>query len=215
MAQFAILLPEILLAIIAMGLQLLAVYFKSYNRQIVLFAILITTVLIYTITHFEIRDIGFEGSYFVSQDVCALKAIILGFALMSIVIYADLCKIENKEAKMEFVTLVLLSTLGVFISISARDFLILFCGLELQALSGYALAAFNNKDTKSSEAGLKYFILGTFSSGLLLFGASLLYGFTGTLNFSELDLIFQFNNVFKDDYLFKLGLLFFFLFAYV
>jgi NADH-quinone oxidoreductase subunit N len=98
----------------------------------------------------------------------------------------------------------------MFCLISANDFLSLYITIEFQSLALYVLAAFKQNSLFSIEAGLKYFILGTFSSGLLLFGASLLYGFTGTLNFSELDLIFQFNVIFRDDYLFKLGLLFFF-----
>jgi NADH-quinone oxidoreductase subunit N len=98
----------------------------------------------------------------------------------------------------------------MFCLISSNDFLSLYITVEFQSLALYVLAAFKQNSLFSIEAGLKYFILGTFSSGLLLFGASLLYGFTGTLNFSELDLIFQFNTIFKDDYLFKLGLLFFF-----
>ena len=98
----------------------------------------------------------------------------------------------------------------MFFLISSNDFLSLYLSVEFQSLALYVLAAFKQNSLFSIEAGLKYFILGTFSSGLLLFGASILYGFTGTFNFNELDLIFQFNNVFKDDYLFKLGLLFFF-----
>jgi proton-translocating NADH-quinone oxidoreductase chain N len=98
----------------------------------------------------------------------------------------------------------------MFFLLSSNDFLSLYISVEFQSLALYVLAAFKQNSLFSIESGLKYFILGTFSSGLLLFGASLLYGFTGTLNFSELDLIFQFNTIFKDDYLFKLGLLFFF-----
>jgi NADH-quinone oxidoreductase subunit N len=110
----------------------------------------------------------------------------------------------------EYFLLILLSLLGMFCLISSNDFLSLYVTVEFQSLALYVLAAFKQNSLFSIEAGLKYFILGTFSSGLLLFGASLLYGFTGTLNFSELDLIFQFNVIFRDDYLFKLGLLFFF-----
>ena len=102
---------------------------------------------------------------------------------MSIVIYKSLIRISDKGVKIEFITLILLSTVGVFISISARDFIILFCGLELQALCGYAMAAFNNKDVKSSEAGLKYFVLGSLISCLMLLGISFFYGFAGSIYF--------------------------------
>jgi NADH-quinone oxidoreductase subunit N len=119
-------------------------------------------------------------------------------------------KTETMLQSFEYFLLILLSLLGMFCLISANDFLSLYITVEFQSLALYVLAAFKQNSLFSIEAGLKYFILGTFSSGLLLFGASLLYGFTGTLNFSELDLIFQFNFVFRDDSLFKLGLLFFF-----
>ena len=119
-------------------------------------------------------------------------------------------KSESILKSFEYFLIISLSLLGMFFLVSSNDFLSLYLTVEFQSLALYVLAAFKQNSLFSIEAGLKYFILGTFSSGLLLFGAYLLYGFTGTLNFSELDLIFQFNTIFKDDYLFKLGLLFFF-----
>lgn len=106
---------------------------------------------------------------------------------MTIIIYTDLKTITNKEVKQEFVPLILFSTLGIFISISARDFILLFCGLELQSLSSYALATFNSNKIKSSEAGLKYFVLGDLVSALMLFGIALLYGFSGSIRFIEIN----------------------------
>jgi NADH-quinone oxidoreductase subunit N len=82
--------------------------------------------------------------------------------------------------------LVLLSTTGMMVMISANDLIILYVGLELQNLALYVVAAFNRDSTRSSEAGLKYFVLGALSSGMLLYGASLIYGFTGTTSFSEI-----------------------------
>jgi NADH-quinone oxidoreductase subunit N len=86
----------------------------------------------------------------------------------------------------------------------------LYISIEFQSLTLYILAALKQNSLFSIEAGLKYFILGTFSSGLLLFGISLLYSVTGILNFSELSCFFQFDLFLKNDYLFKIGLLFFF-----
>jgi NADH-quinone oxidoreductase subunit N len=110
----------------------------------------------------------------------------------------------------EYIALLLLSLFGLFCLLSSNDFLTLYISIEFQSLALYVLAALKQNSLFSIEAGLKYFILGTFSSGLLLFGASLLYGITGTLNFIELDSLFQFDLYLKNDYLFKLGLLFFF-----
>jgi len=86
----------------------------------------------------------------------------------------------------EFPVLILLSALGMCLMISARDFMALYVGIELQSLSLYILAAFVREDERSAEAGLKYFILGALSSGLLLYGISLLYGATGTIQYESL-----------------------------
>jgi NADH-quinone oxidoreductase subunit N len=89
----------------------------------------------------------------------------------------------------EYFILVLLATLGLCLILSANDLLSMYLAIELQSLSLYLLAAFKKNSAFSTEAGLKYFILGAFSSGLLLFGSSLLYGFTGTTNFEDLAVI--------------------------
>lgn len=89
--------------------------------------------------------------------------------------------------RFEFPVLILLATLGMALLISARDFLALYVGLELQSLSLYILAAFIRQSERGAEAGLKYFVLGALSSGLLLYGVSLLYGATGTIQFDGLE----------------------------
>ena len=78
----------------------------------------------------------------------------------------------------------LLSTLGMMVLISAGDLIMLYLGLELMSLALYVVAASNRDNAKSTEAGLKYFVLGALSSGMLLYGASLIYGFTGTVSFA-------------------------------
>ncbi len=185
--QFIIVIPEILLASLAMVMQIVAVYTKNASRQIALATTLLGLGIVYYMLYFVPEyELGFTLSFATSPAISLFKAIVLGLALMSLVVYRDIAKIANSKLKIEFITLVLLSTLGVFISISARDFMLLFCGLELQALSGYALAAFNTKSSKSSEAGLKYFILGALMSGLMLLGISFLYGFSGSIKFFEI-----------------------------
>jgi NADH-quinone oxidoreductase subunit N len=119
-------------------------------------------------------------------------------------------RFENILKSFEYFLLLSLSLVGMFFVVSSNDFLSLYISVEFQSLALYVLASFKQNSLFSIEAGLKYFILGTFSSGLLLFGASLIYGFTGIMNFNELDMLFQFNDIFKDDFMFKLGLLFFF-----
>src|SRR5919109_3309024 len=93
---------------------------------------------------------------------------------------------EQGIARFEFPVLVLLATTGMMVMISANDLVTLYVGLELQNLALYVVASFNRDSVRSSEAGLKYFVLGALSSGMLLYGASLVYGFTGTTAFADL-----------------------------
>ncbi len=92
--------------------------------------------------------------------------------------------------KFEYPILVLLSTVGLMVMVSANDLLTLYLGLELSSLALYVLAAYDRDNAVSSEAGVKYFVLGALSSGILLFGASLIYGYTGTTNFSVIGEVF-------------------------
>jgi NADH-quinone oxidoreductase subunit N len=91
---------------------------------------------------------------------------------------------REKIARFEFPVLVLFATLGMLLMVSASSFLALYLGIELQSLALYVLAAFNRDQVRSSEAGLKYFVLGALSSGMMLYGISLIYGFTGTVDFA-------------------------------
>ncbi|NRB11268.1 MAG: NADH-quinone oxidoreductase subunit N [Rickettsiaceae bacterium] len=184
------LISEILLVAVVLLMQILAVIYRACRQQIISLTLLFTFAILFYMGYFidVPASTGFSGSYEISSHIIFYKSLILVLAIMSIVIYRNLQVMTDSHLKMEFITLVLLSTLGTFIAISARDFLILFCGLELQALSGYALAAFNSKECKSSEAGLKYFVLGALMSALMLFGISFLYGFSGSINFHEIEM---------------------------
>ena len=90
----------------------------------------------------------------------------------------------EKQQKFEYGALFLLATLGMLMLISASDLIALYLGLELMSLPLYVIAASDRENLRSTEAGLKYFVLGALSSGMLLYGASLIYGFTGTINFA-------------------------------
>jgi len=91
---------------------------------------------------------------------------------------------KNKLFKFEFPILIALAALGMMLMVSAGDLMALYMGLELQSLALYVVASFRRDSIRSTEAGLKYFVLGALSSGLLLYGASLVYGFSGTTNFA-------------------------------
>jgi NADH-quinone oxidoreductase subunit N len=133
----------------------------------------------------ETRTLPFDASLVIDEFSRFLKLLILGAAAICMVIALEFLRNEN-IARFEYPVLILLACLGMLIMVSANDLLVLYMGLEMQSLALYVLAAFSRDDARSSEAGLKYFVLGALSSGMLLYGASLIYGFTGTLNFDIL-----------------------------
>jgi NADH-quinone oxidoreductase subunit N len=116
------------------------------------------------------------------------KAVIAFTAAAALMLSAEFFARTKGEARFEFPLLIVLSVLGMFVMVSANDLITLYVGLELQSLAAYVLAAFRRDDARSSEAGLKYFVLGALSSGLLLYGASLVYGFSGSVRFDQIAL---------------------------
>ena len=112
-----------------------------------------------------------------------MKALALIGSLVTLLLSIDFMRNE-KIGGFEFPVLILLATLGMMMLISAGDFIALYLGLELMSLSLYVIAAYRRDDLRASEAGLKYFVLGALSSGMLLYGASLVYGYAGTVSFA-------------------------------
>jgi NADH-quinone oxidoreductase subunit N len=119
-----------------------------------------------------------------------MKVLSLGGSIMALLLSMDFMKSRGIE-KFEYPILITLATLGMMMMISANDLMALYIGLELQSLALYVVASIHRDDAKSSEAGLKYFVLGALSSGMLLYGASLIYGFTGNVNFDAIAKILQ------------------------
>ena len=119
-----------------------------------------------------------------------------GLVLLSSILVLTLSTdwLEHERKRFEFPIIILLSVVGSMIMISANDLLTVYVGLELSSLGLYILASFARDDLRSTEAGLKYFVLGALSSGILLFGASLIYGFAGSTNFSALADLFSSHN---------------------
>ncbi|MGH6665136.1 MAG: NADH-quinone oxidoreductase subunit N, partial [Pseudolabrys sp.] len=129
------------------------------------------------------RFVLFGGSFVVDDYARFLKLLALAGSAGALMLSLDYLNAE-KQQKFEYGVLVLLSTLGMMMLISAADLIALYLGLELMSLPLYVIAASNRENVRSTEAGLKYFVLGALSSGMLLYGASLIYGFTGTIEFS-------------------------------
>ncbi len=127
----------------------------------------------------------FQGAMVVDGVGVFAKALIAFAAAATLALGADHFSRSN-ERRFEFPVLVVLAVLGMFVMVSARDLISLYVGVELQSLSAYVLAAWRRDDARSSEAGLKYFVLSAISSGLLLYGSSFVYGFTGSIRFDAI-----------------------------
>jgi NADH-quinone oxidoreductase subunit N len=127
--------------------------------------------------------VTFGGSFIVDEFARFLKILALVGSAAAIAMSIDYARREAQE-RFEYSVLILLSTLGMLMLISAADLIALYLGLELMSLPLYVVAASHRNSLRSTEAGLKYFVLGALSSGMLLYGASLIYGFTGTVSFT-------------------------------
>jgi NADH-quinone oxidoreductase subunit N len=129
------------------------------------------------------EGVTFYGAFTDDAFARFMKALALVGSLATLLLSIDFMR-SHKIGGFEFPVLLLLATLGMMMLISATDFIALYLGLELMSLALYVVAAYRRDDLRSSEAGLKYFVLGALSSGMLLYGISLMYGFAGTVSFA-------------------------------
>jgi len=188
--NIAVLLPEVTLFCGGLLILLLDIFFakkiKSFFYITHLLALVICGISIgLSFNNFVINDYFFNKLYHNSPLISLIKSFVI--LLLTFVILMSLRFVYLiPKFSAEFLALSLFATCGGIIMIASNDFLTFYLGLELQALSFYLLSAFNTKSSKSSEAGLKYFILGSLASGLLLYGISMIYGFMGTTNFSTI-----------------------------
>jgi NADH-quinone oxidoreductase subunit N len=177
--------PELVLACGAMLLLMLGVYAGEGSARAVsgLCIVLLAVVAALVVWLPAGRSSMFGGSFVVDDFARFLKLLMLTGSAGALVLSLDYMKNEKQE-RVEFGVLVLLATLGMMLLISASDLIALYLGLEMMSLPLYVVAASNRDNARSTEAGLKYFVLGALSSGMLLYGASLIYGFTGTISFA-------------------------------
>src|SRR5438874_2110869 len=177
--------PEIVLAVGAMLLLMVGVFRgEQASKGIETGAILLLLVTALIVGWLPAgKLVTFGGSFVVDGFARFLKLLALAGSAAAIVMSANYLAVE-KRVTFEYSILILLSTVGMMMLISAADLIALYLGLELMSLALYVVAAIDRDSVRSTEAGLKYFVLGALSSGMLLYGASLVYGFTGTVSFA-------------------------------
>ena len=186
MENLELVLPEIFISLSVMFLLILGVFKKNSFKliqNISLIVLLVTAVITFNETLGIDETILFNGSVVIDYLSSLMKIVTLLSAFLVLVISSNYLR-SLKIFKIEYSILILSSVLGMMIMISSNDLIVFYMGLELQSLALYVLATFNRDEIKSSEAGLKYFVLSALSSGLLLYGCSLIYGFTGSTNFN-------------------------------
>jgi len=192
LANLSLIIPELVLAIGAMGLLMAGVFIKGEEAaaRLVSLAAMALLILAAGVAMFLAPQGGgtaFFGAFVLDSFSLYAKAVIYLAAAIALVLAGHYLQTE-RLARFEYPVLILLATLGMSVMVSAGDLIALYLGLELQSLALYILAAFNRDSLRASEAGLKYFVLGALSSGLLLYGASLVYGFAGSTDFNAIAL---------------------------
>ncbi|GAA4719813.1 NADH-quinone oxidoreductase subunit NuoN [Sphingomonas lutea] len=187
MNQFAPILPEIILTVGGIALMMVAAFGGRRSAGTVSWA---AVALLLVATVALIGAPSHAGPIFYGQlsaDLFASfgKAIMFPAAAVAIIAAHGWFE-RGTEHSAEYPVLILFSVVGMSVMVSATSLVTLYVGLELQSLAAYVLASYRRSDERSAEAGLKYFVLGALASGILLYGISLLYGFTGTMNFTGL-----------------------------
>ena len=178
-----IIFPEIFLSLSIFSILMVGVFVrKSFNLIFNLTSIIIIVTITIILTSPNFEEKIFLDSFTRDAFSNYFKVLIL---LSSLVVLNSSRNfiIDNKLDKFEYPIIILLSILGMFFMVSANDLILFYLGLELQSLSLYILASIDRDNVRSTESGIKYFVLSALSSGLLLYGCSLLYGFTGSTNF--------------------------------
>ncbi len=183
--------PEIFLAVAAMALLMFGVFKgRSATRPtayLSLIALAVTAILVWNV---EVPAVTFSDLFIMDEFGAFMKILVLLGTAVALLMSIDFIEREGMD-RFEYPILFLFAATGMMMMVSANDLMSLYIGLELQSLSLYVVAAFHRDSTRSAEAGLKYFVLGALSSGLFLYGASMIYGFAGTTNFDDLAALFE------------------------
>ncbi len=185
--DLSLILPELILALGAMALLMVGVFSGQGSYRAITWSAVGAILLagIATSATTEIRTTLFGDQFVVDSFGHFMKWLVFIGSALSLIMALDYNRRED-IAKPEYPVLILFATLGMAMMVSANDLISLYVGLELQSLSLYVIAAFRRDSARSAEAGLKYFVLGALSSGMLLYGCSMVYGFAGSTGFETL-----------------------------
>ncbi len=183
MNNINIMLPEIFLSLSIFSVLMIGVFIKkSFNLIFNLTSLIIIATIAIILTNPSNEEKIFLDSFTRDAFSNYFKILILVSSLF-VLNSSKIFIVDNKLDKFEYPIIILLSILGMFFMVSSNDLILFYLGLELQSLSLYILASIERDNLRSTESGIKYFVLSALSSGLLLYGCSLLYGFTGSTNF--------------------------------
>ena len=183
MMPIQFLIPEIFLSLSIFSFIIIGVFLKNSFNLIYRLSIILVSSLIVLIIFDNNESIKIFNESFVIDEMSSFVKVLILSSTFFVLIMSKKYIQDIKNNKFEYPIIMLLSILGMFFMVSANDLILFYLGLELQSLSLYILASIDRDNLKSSEAGIKYFVLSALSSGLLLYGCSLLYGFTGSTNF--------------------------------
>ena len=187
MENLQLIIPELFISIMIMFLLIFGV-FKKNSSQLVynLTTVSLVAALALIINlDAQIQSSLFNNSYNIDSLARFMKILLILSGIFVMLSSSKYIQI-NKISKIEYPILILCSILGMMVMISSNDLIVFYMGLELQSLALYVLASFNRDNLLSTESGLKYFVLSALSSGLLLYGCSLIYGFSETTNFNQI-----------------------------
>ncbi len=179
-------LPELFLSVAIMSLLMLGVFInKSFKlvNLLTMLSLLFAAALVLNQSDTTVKI--FNESYIIDELSNFAKVLILIFCFLVLIVSKEYIK-KNDIDKIEYPIIILAASLGMLLMVSSYDLIVFYLGLELQSLCLYILASFKRKDERSTEAGLKYFVLSALASGLLLYGCSIIYGFTGSTNFETI-----------------------------
>ncbi len=192
-SSLLILAPEITLAIFSMAALMFGTFYKKEKVPV---TILLITCIVFLLVSLGVLTLqpstisAFDNAFIFDDFAKLIKILILLTSAIVLALSKDYLK-NNSLLKFEYPVLMVLAVVGMMLMVSATNLMALYMGLELQSLALYVIAAFRRDGVKSTEAGLKYFVLGALSSGLFLYGASLVYGHTGTTYFFEISSVVE------------------------